>query len=73
MSITATEFKLNLGKYLTLSRTQDIYISKNGKCIAKLTSPDIDKIRVLDSLVGVIPSDVDTSEEKIKEERLKRQ
>ena len=31
MSITATELKMNLGKYLLLSATEDIYITKNGK------------------------------------------
>ena len=31
MSITATELKNNLGKYLLLSATEDIYITKNGK------------------------------------------
>ena len=39
MSITATEFKTNLGKYLMLAATEDIFISKNGKIIAKLTNP----------------------------------
>ena len=34
MSITATEFKMNLGKYLLLSQTEDIYITKNGKVVA---------------------------------------
>ncbi len=29
MSITATELKMNLGKYLLLSQTEDIYITKN--------------------------------------------
>ena len=36
MSITATELKSNLGKYLDQAATEDIYISKNGKIIAKL-------------------------------------
>ena len=31
MSITATELKRNLGKYLTLAATEDIYITKNGE------------------------------------------
>lgn len=44
MSITATEFKRNLGKYLMLSAHEDIYITKNGKEIAKLTNPHQDKI-----------------------------
>ena len=31
MSITATELKSNLGKYLLLAATEDIFITKNGK------------------------------------------
>ncbi len=41
MSITATELKNNLGKYLMLSATEDILITKNGKVVAKLTNPAI--------------------------------
>ena len=33
MTITATELKNNLGKYLILAATEDIFISKNGKTI----------------------------------------
>ena len=44
MSITATEFKTNLGKYLMLAATEDIFISKNGKIIAKLTNPNQDRV-----------------------------
>lgn len=29
MSITATELKNNLGKYLLLSTTEDVFITKN--------------------------------------------
>ena len=36
MSVTIAEFKHNLGKYLMLSETEDIFITKNGKIIAKL-------------------------------------
>ena len=70
MTITATEFKTNFGKYLALAMHQDIYITKNGKNIAKLTNPAADKAAVLDSLVGIIPAD---SETDICEERLERQ
>ena len=31
MSITATELKMNLGKYLMLAETEDVFITKNGK------------------------------------------
>ena len=46
MSITATELKNNLGKYLLLSATEDIFITKNGKIIAKLTNPYQDRVLV---------------------------
>jgi|AGTN01.2.fsa_nt_gi hypothetical protein len=34
MLITATELKNNIWKYLSLTATHDIYITKNGKNIA---------------------------------------
>lgn len=58
MSITATELKVNLAKYLFLAATQDIYVTKNGKVVAKLTSPYQDKVNIAESLIGVIPEDV---------------
>lgn len=44
MSITATELKNNLGKYLQISATEDIFITKNGKVVAKLTNPYYDRV-----------------------------
>ena len=76
MVISATEFKVNMGKYLAMAAYQDIYITKNGKSIAKLTSPAMDKVAGLDSLVGVIPEGLvaeDVTEYGIKEERLRKQ
>ena len=40
MSVTATEFKMNLGKYLMLAETEDVFITKNGKVVAKLANPN---------------------------------
>lgn len=68
MSITATELKLNLGKYLLLAATQDIYITRNGKTIAKLVSPYQDRVDTVDTLFGSVP-DTMTLEES-REERL---
>ena len=68
MSITATELKLNLGKYLLLAATQDIYITRNGKPIAKLVSPYQDRVDTVDTLFGSVP-DTMTLEEA-REERL---
>ena len=72
MIVTATEFKTNLGKYLEMAMKQDIFITKNGKNIARLTSPTVNKLAVLDSLVGIIPEETST-EEIIRKERLARQ
>ena len=68
MSITATELKLNLGKYLLLAATQDIYITRNGKTVAKLVSPYQDRVDTVDTLFGSVP-DTMTLEEA-REERL---
>lgn len=73
MIVTATEFKTNLGKYLELATTQDIFITKNGKNIARLTNPSVDKLAVLDRLVGVVPEDTVGDEKTLREERLARQ
>jgi prevent-host-death family protein len=70
MFISATELKNNLGKYLTLAAKEDIYITKNGKSIAKLTSPTHDKVEMAKSLFGILPADV--SLEQAREERLSR-
>lgn len=68
MSITATELKMNLSKYLLLAETEDIYITRNGKIVAKLSNPYQDRVEVAKSLFGTIPSDITL--EQAKEERL---
>jgi len=72
MLITATELKNNIGKYLALAATHDIYITKNGKSVAKLTSAAADKVALLDSLVGII-ADKNVTLDDIKGKRLERQ
>ncbi len=70
MSVTATEFKLNLGKYLKLAEKEDVYITKNGKVVAKLTNPNADRVETAKSLLGLIPADI--TPEEAREERLDR-
>ncbi|NLY53383.1 MAG: type II toxin-antitoxin system prevent-host-death family antitoxin [Firmicutes bacterium] len=72
MLITATELKNNLGKYLALAANHNIYITKNGKCIAKLTSANADKVALLDSLVGIVRESNLTLDD-VKRERLQKQ
>ena len=68
MSITATELKKNLGKYLSLSSKEDIYITRNGTVVAKLTNPFQDRVDMAKSLFGILPADVTL--EEAREERL---
>ena len=70
MSIAATELKENLGKYLQLASNEDIYITKNGKVIAKLSNPYQDRVALAKSLAGVIPADITL--EDAREERLSK-
>ena len=73
MIVTATEFKTNLGKYLEMAASQDIFITKNGKNIARLTSPAVNKLALLEDLVGSVPQEKAIDENTIREERLSRQ
>lgn len=68
MSITATELKANLGKYLLLAATEDVFITQYGKVVAKLTNPFQDRVGVAESLCGILPKT--TTLEEAREERL---
>lgn len=68
MSITAAELKMNLGKYLLLAATEDVYITDNGKTIAKLTSPYQSKLDTVEKLFGSVPATMTL--EEAREERL---
>lgn len=70
VAITATELKSNLGKYLLLSEKEDIYITRNGKVVAKLTNPYQDRVDIAKSLFGVLPGSMTLEESR--EERLNK-
>ena len=65
---TATEFKSNMGKYLTLVGREEIHITKNGVDIAILTAPR-PKRSWVDDITGVIAG-ADADPKQIKKERL---
>ena len=67
MSITATELKSNLGKYLMLAATEDIFITKNGKVVAKLSNPHQDRVDMAKTLFEILPADI--TKKKTKTER----
>jgi len=68
MSVTAAEFKENLNKYLILAATEDIYITQQGKIVAKLTNPFQDRVDTAKSLFGILPQT--TTYDEAREERL---
>lgn len=51
-----------------LAETEDIYITRNGKVVAKLTNPYQDRVDIAKSLFGILPNDMTL--EEAKEERL---
>ena len=55
MSITATELKENLSKYLMLAATEDVFITQYGKVVAKLSNPFQDRVDTAKSLFGILP------------------
>ena len=64
MLITSTELKKNLSKYLLLSLSEDIFITKNGKIISKLTNPYQSRIDIAKSLFGILPNDANLEDAK---------
>lgn len=68
MSITATELKANLSKYLLLAATEDVFITQYGKIVAKLTNPFQNRVEIAESLFGILPQAM--SLEEAREERL---
>lgn len=70
MIVSASEFKTNIGRYLSLVAKEDVIITKNGKRVARLTQEREDKLTIAKSLIGMLPNTI--SEEEAKEEKYKR-
>lgn len=70
MTITITELKTLLSKYLLLSATEDIYITKKRRIISKLSNPFQKRADIAKSLFCAVPADMTL--EEIKEERLNK-
>jgi prevent-host-death family protein len=71
MRVSATELKMNMGKYIERAATEDIIITKNGRDIALLTNVENKKKDALKSLRGIIKG-VNITHAEIREERLGR-
>lgn len=70
MIVTATEFKTNFGKYLDLVAQEDVFITRNGKTIAKVINPQVSAVDSLRGLLKDAPADLDLN--SIRKERLSK-
>lgn len=68
MTITATELKNNLGKYIDLAEKEDIYVTKNGNKRIKISSINSRPLACIDSVF----KDIDITDEEIKEMKWER-
>ena len=57
MLVSVSELKIDVGKYIDLAETQDVFITKNGEQVAKIVSTKIDKVAAMKSIFGAIPPD----------------
>ena len=71
MVVTATEVKVNFGKYLGLLASEDIFITKNGKTIAKVSNPNVSAVDAISGILsGKLPLDYDAKD--LREGRLRK-
>ncbi len=73
LQISSTEFKQNLGKYLSLVGKEDIIITRNGVPVAQVSIPKNEKISLVSQITGIIPDDGYTIEDARKERLLKNE
>ena len=59
MQISLRELVSDPAKYVLLADTQDIYITQEGKQLAKLTRIKSDKTEIAKSLFGILPQNID--------------
>lgn len=68
MIVTSTELKTHFGRYLNVLGDEDIYVTKNGKTVARLTSENISHVNQIRGILQGEPVD----KKDIRGERLKR-
>jgi len=59
IQISVAELKANTEKYIVMAQDQDIFITENGKAIAKLVTAKVDKVAAAREILGILPSEVD--------------
>jgi prevent-host-death family protein len=69
MQISLSELTTELGKYIDLADKQDIYVTRGGKPVARITSAESSKVTAARALFGILPVDADL--DAAREDRLK--
>jgi prevent-host-death family protein len=67
--VSLSELKTNPGKYVEMANQEPVYITKNGKKVAKLTGTKADKVAGLKRLFGILPAETNLDEARL--ERLR--
>ena len=63
--VTLTELKANTGKYVDMAATDDVFITRNGRVVARLTSAKQDKREAVRSLFGLLAGEnIDLDKER---------
>jgi prevent-host-death family protein len=79
MQVALSELKVNVGRYVDLSETEDVIITRYGKPAAKIIRYDKEpwylkripeKVTSIEQLFGTLPDDIDLDD--VKAERLAR-
>lgn len=71
MVVTATEFKTNFGKYLDMLLHEDIFITRNGKTVAKMVNTNVSAVDSISGILeGKLPGNFDAKD--MREERLQK-
>ena len=70
MFIIETELNQNLNKHLLQAEQEDVFITRNGKVVAKLTNPYQNRVDMAKSLFDILPKSI--SAEQAHKERVER-
>lgn len=70
MTVTAIDFQSNFRKYLALLAEEDIFITQDGKTVAKVVNPQASAVDSLRGMLRDAPREIDM--DSLREERLSR-
>ena len=77
MIIALSELKTNVGKYINQAKNQDVYITRNGKLVAKIIGTNRNRVADMKSLFNIakLPNEYDNPNydpdyDKLRNERM---